>query len=146
MSLCKDHVKAIAANVSEWTVYWDTNVKIKYCLSQQVDERCMVQFSIQIMTVIIACNFVKAISMLAVLFSYNEPPLVTIGDAIASFLTSQDMYTQDRCLTTVNNCRSANVLGFVYTWPPSISRQWDGSPSRWLHGASEMRWMTCDVL
>ena len=145
-TLCGNPSDTIATNTSEWGVYWNSSVKVKYCLSQQVDEQCEVHFSIQIMIVVILCNFVKAISMLMVLFVYKKPPLITMGDAVASFLNSQDVHTQGRCLTSVADCRSKNHSGFDYSWPLPRCTKWHASSRRWLHGASETRWMTCNFL
>ena len=146
LSFCEDHIKNINTNVNTWTVYWDDTLKVKYCLSQGVDEQCRVQFSLLIMIVVILCNFVKAVALMIVLMVCNKQPLVTIGDAIASFLTSQDVCTQRRCLTTVFDCRSMSHSGFVYSWPVSISKRWQGCSQRWFHGASETRWAVCNIL
>ena len=65
---------------------------ISYCLAKP-NKRCRLQFSLAIMFVIIICNAIKAICMTSLIWTQSKP-LLTIGDAIASFLENPDPTTE----------------------------------------------------
>ena len=71
---------------------------IESCLSQTATELCSLQFSVVIMIIVIICNFVKLVCMSYVVWRKDAAPLITLGDAISSFLTREDMTTIDLCL------------------------------------------------
>lgn len=50
------------------------------------------------MVVVILCNVIKTVAMLWVLLRHREKPLVTFGDAVASWLEDPDPFTTGRCL------------------------------------------------
>ena len=113
-----------------WTI--DTN-PIDHCLSQKVDERCSLQFSIAIMVIVIMCNITKMIIMAYIAHKQPWEPLITVGDAIASFIVEPD-------LTTVNAClASREAFREPLQWVPR-TRSWRAVRHRWMKGASETRW------
>jgi hypothetical protein len=71
---------------------------------------------------------VKAALMLCTYFSAKEDPLMTIGDALASFLDKQDAVTKDVGLLTIRSCRKKYRPGarpwrdFHWQWKDVISR------------------------
>ena len=67
---------------------------VRYCLSQKVPDICRLQFSLPIMLVVILCNIAKLVCILLTLMK-TDATLITMGDAIASFLTRPDPLTQD---------------------------------------------------
>ncbi|MCJ1473578.1 hypothetical protein MMC13_002229 [Lambiella insularis] len=83
---------------SNWTVF---NQTIEYCLSQPKDGQCTLEFSRVLMIVVITANAVKIICMVLALWDFSEEhPLVTIGDAAASFLACPDPTTKSLCMST----------------------------------------------
>ena len=84
----------LASNVTSglpWRVNLTTGeeVEIIGCKSEKIVEKCKVQFSLKIMIVVICCNLVKACCMVIAVVRSREPTLVTLGDAIDSFLRIQ---------------------------------------------------------
>jgi hypothetical protein len=73
------------AQEGNWKI---ANSVVKYCLSEKTEAKCTLQFHAHIMMVTIICNIVKFTCMTLVLIKHNEKPLVTIGDAVESFLSS----------------------------------------------------------
>lgn len=68
------------------------------CLSQKLEERCQLLYNPPICVTIIACAIVKVVCMfLAARLDREEPPLLTVGDAVASFLTRPDPTTAGMC-------------------------------------------------
>ena len=124
-----------------WTISGYTNNEeytIQYCLSQPVFERCKVQFGLPIMLTVVGCNLIKCICMVLTLWWQRSPPLVTLGDAIESFLQEVDPSTKDMCL--------AGRVHFIQRpWKnvtlPFVKDSWS-----WHSSTSYRRWMTCNIL
>lgn len=71
---------------------------VKYCLSEQLPEQCQLQAVFQIWLIVVILNAIKATLMCLTLFSTRESPLMTVGDAIASFLERPDSTSHSLCL------------------------------------------------
>lgn len=155
-------LKKSASQAASW-VFQQWNVQ--YCLSQQVEEHCKLEFSAAIMIFVICCNFVKFICMVRIARKRDSEPLVTLGDAIASFLDEPDPMTRDVCLAgqnhfQYNRCSKQSVelhgLSNVQVGMASLSKpsnSWDMEPIAWVQKrrfwfttASASRWMVCNAL
>jgi len=98
----------VSSKASSWTLqnrsrtyesqYAPMDLSIEYCLSDSIEERCRLQFSLVIMGIVIGCNLMKTICMVLTLWYHRSQPLVTLGDALASFLDHPDPTTQNMCL------------------------------------------------
>lgn len=110
----------LLSDTSQWTIDWTgIGFRVDYCLSSSVKERCKLQFSLTILIVVIVCNFIKTFCMLLMLGSQQSPPLVTLGDAIASFLE----------------------------FPGWSARKHQLTNSRlWVRTLSLGRWLSCNIL
>ena len=136
-----------AANKSDWSIATaptgdlssiSTN-SVQYCLSQKVPEHCKLQFSMAIMIVVIICNIVKAGCMGLVAWKKSPEPLVTLGDAISSFLDRADPTTEGNCLNGKSHFESTN------NWIRAPS-QWHPNTLNWFQSASKRRWIVCNTL
>ena len=128
---------AYLADPKAWKVF---NHPVKYCLSERTQESCAVQFSYNIMIVVIAFNIIKLAVMLFVLFRLDaEKILVTIGDAVSSFLLNEDKTTQGMCLA---NKREIDIF-----WKAQgVARRYDQAPGHWGRAASKNRWFSFTFL
>ena len=72
---------------------------IDHCLSRKKAETCQLQFSLLIMIIVMICNLTKAVCMLLTIHHGFATPLLTLGDAVASFLKRPDIYTRNNCLS-----------------------------------------------
>lgn len=61
-------------------------IQIDHCERVPAEQHCAVDFHAPLMAVVIACNLVKAVCFVLTLNTIKRKPLVTIGDAVASFL------------------------------------------------------------
>jgi hypothetical protein len=75
---------------------------------------------------------VKAALMFYVAFAVWDEPLMTIGDAVASFLDREDATTKDMCLSRVRDSKS---LGRNQVGP----RLWTDRQYRWKDVTSKRR-------
>jgi hypothetical protein len=113
---------------------------IDYCLSQRVEEKCKLQFSLYIMIVVIFCNLVKSISMLMTFWKRYNQPLVTLGDAVSSFLDNPDATTEGMCLVS-----KSDVLGGAWR-TRGTPKQYQPVRNFWFRAASLKRWLICNSL
>jgi hypothetical protein len=81
-------------NSSNWQPFGN---KVDYCLSEVLSDRCRVQFVPPLAYIVMCFNFLKASILLFVFFVEKDNPIMTIGDAVASFLTQRDKSTRDFC-------------------------------------------------
>jgi hypothetical protein len=120
-----------ASSASSWTVF---GRPIEYCLSEPIEDICSVEFSLNIMIVVVAFNSLKIAVMIWVLFRFDvEDLLPSVGDAAASFLEKEDRHTQQMCLANKRQMRDFwRARGFAR--PFSRKKQYWGS------AVSRKRW------
>ncbi|KAG0646007.1 hypothetical protein D0Z07_7768 [Hyphodiscus hymeniophilus] len=114
---------------------------ISYCLVEEVEEECRLQFSLIIMLVVILANATKAVVMFITWRQLRTPTLVTIGDAITSFLDKPDTTTAGICLAT-----RRDILASKGQWKSQGAKQWIPVRQFWFRAASIKRWLTCNIL
>lgn len=83
--------------------------------------------------------FILTIS-LALIRPASMEPLVTLGDAIASFLTHPDTATDGACLLT-----KADVTSGRWAAGEAKSKYWFTESHRWIQTPSRMRWLVWAV-
>lgn len=154
----------------QWTVL---DFPIEYCLSQPGDSTCKLQFSLVIMVIVMLCNFLKTFCMFLTIWNPSWVPLLTLGDAIASFLDKPDPSTVNNCLADkhyfrevkyacFNTQTSWNSVLFGYRQDTNAANDtlidknqvetagWDKNirtskfkQYRWYHTTSPKRWFLC---
>ena len=138
------------------------NQPIQYCLSQPVEEQCQVQISLVILGIVVACNTTKALCMLLTIRCQSSKPLVTLGDAIESFIQDPDLITCGMCLASkeifdnfgkdkksMSPTDKRNPLwlkNFQNTVWTAIQIEWAARRHRWFSSASLKRWLLCNIL
>ena len=124
------------ANIGNWIV---GGYKIDYCMIEQVEQKCQLRFSLAIMVVVIISNIVKVSVMGLTIWKFQTPTLVTIGDAMASFLDTPDPNTLGMCLATREIFRKGK-------WSNVHGGKWAPKKHHWFKAASTKRWLTCNFL
>ena len=59
-----------------------------YCLGLEAHQHCKVGFTVELLIGVIVCNLIKIVCIGYTVFRLDSRPLVTLGDALASFLDS----------------------------------------------------------
>lgn len=149
--MCGDYVgricdmSAVLTEAASWTInILDDDVNwrplpIQYCLSQPVEGHCTLQFSLLIIIVVIMCNITKLTCMIMLLLRQQAKPLVTLGDAVESFLETPDPTTENMCL--------ADKSEFSAKKPWSAANDsYEPQRLRWFASTSWKRWLTCNIL
>ena len=126
-------------------IHWTVNGReVKECRVEPREERCKLQFSSGVMTVIILCNLLKVICMLSAgLKDLGSTLLVTIGDAVDSFIREPDDETKG-----VHNAEKDFILN---TWMVSGDSGQESAAlvsktHRWRESVSQARWCVCAAL
>lgn len=176
--LCKADVKncnlaTALTDASHWTISLDpygiSNYRylaeyvIDHCLASSTTENCKLQYSLVIIIIVVCSNAFKLLAMLKTLATIKEDQIITIGDAIASFLKSPDIATSDACLATKTDLKrtlSRPQYGTVYTTNARsvedprnsdlsggiMQKQERKTQQRWHHAPSRKRWLICIML
>ncbi|RDW67478.1 uncharacterized protein DSM5745_09344 [Aspergillus mulundensis] len=79
---------------------------IQYCLSLPDEQRCQLGFTPPTCLIVITCNIIKLVCMFLARRDDRDDPLLTVGDAISSFLTRPDPTTKDAGLLSVTRIRN----------------------------------------
>ncbi|KAF5005905.1 hypothetical protein FDECE_7663 [Fusarium decemcellulare] len=117
-----------------FSVVDDKKVMVDYCLSKPAAEHCKVIVSMPLLGVVIGCNVFKLVGLALTWLYLERRPLLTLGDAIASFLDYPDAATKGRYLLS-------KVSGHKVSWEPG-PRAWFPKKHRW---ATAVSWKRCIV-
>lgn len=90
LQYCNEAEKAAAQGGCVWVAEGVKELggctPISHCSATEANQHCSLSFSIPIMVVVIICNIIKLGSMTVLIWKMDSSPLVTLGDAISSFL------------------------------------------------------------
>ncbi|KAB8263109.1 hypothetical protein BDV32DRAFT_9105 [Aspergillus pseudonomiae] len=131
-TICRDQLPEIRAHVDNWIV---GGYRVKSCLAERIPGKCKLEYSLPLAIIVIIFNVVKAIIICAVALTMTELPLLTTGDAVASFLKTPETRKRDHCLTSKTLANS----------PPSGPILYKGKPQRWATAVSIVRWIICII-
>ncbi|KZM27396.1 hypothetical protein ST47_g1466 [Ascochyta rabiei] len=104
---------------------------VSYCLSEEAIPHCKVHFSRDISILVTVINLAKALLMFYVAFKVADDPLITMGDAVASFIDNPDPSTSGACLASIAEIRKKQ-------YRPG-AKQWRSTKVLWRHATSKMR-------
>jgi hypothetical protein len=114
--------------------------KVTGCLAERLEDECKLRFSWQLATVVIVFNAVKAVILVYIFLRMTESPLMTMGDAVASFIKIPDETTRGWCL--MNRSTALN-----WRQPRAASKpiKYDKKRRPWSNVVSGRRWLVCSV-
>jgi hypothetical protein len=87
----------IKSNATNWRPLV-SEYPVAKCYSQDLPQQCKLQASIHLIAVVLFLNAAKAVIMYLAVKWMRGTPLLTVGDAVASFLTRPDPSTKGLCL------------------------------------------------
>ncbi|KAH6985672.1 hypothetical protein BKA56DRAFT_291858 [Ilyonectria sp. MPI-CAGE-AT-0026] len=111
---------------------------IDYCLAESADDATSsLNLSGPLLGVIAFFNLIfllaLSVALLLAITRNDFKPLVTLGDALVSFLEDPDPATQDACLMNKAEVKDG-------TWGQREAKFWTASPLRWISTPSPLRW------
>lgn len=128
---CDEMIPEIKRNETGWAPF---GKKVEYCLSERVEQHCKLRFSTAAAAIVIAINAVKVVFIGVCAFGMREKPLLTMGDAVASFLENPDSETKDMCLAS-----KSDIVRWRKTWGSRLMT-FRAVRRRWYSAASSRRW------
>lgn len=131
-TLCRDQLPEIRTHVDNWIV---GGYRVNYCLAEKVPGNCKLEYSLPLAIIVIVFNIVKAIIICAVALTMTDLPILTTGDALASFLKTPETRDRDHCLMTKALAKN----------PPSKPLPYKAEPQRWATAVSTVRWIICII-
>jgi hypothetical protein len=108
------------------------------CLILETEDRCKVVYNLPLCIVVIAAAAIKigAMVLAARLDRSSTPHLLTVGDAVVSFMTQPDATTPGRCWITRHDVREGTGDS-----PSRSGGQRLRLRGLWIRAASSRRWM-----
>jgi hypothetical protein len=92
---CRTPCNSTAVDTAHWGPFGH---KIEYCIAEKLADKCKVQLTPTLAYMVVIVNFLKAAALILTFLSVRENPMMTIGDAVASFLHRKDQTTKNLCL------------------------------------------------
>jgi hypothetical protein len=111
---------------------------VDYCYVQQTPEACRLYFIPSIGVIVVLMNLSKAVAMLLVAMRRRQP-LLTVGDAVASFLEDEDIHLGNSCLESRKSRNSAKMSAH------SLNACFEDRAERRLRAVGSARWWSCIV-
>lgn len=156
------NVEAIHANPSSWTIggpgqcsnedqvqfpgdCLSVPVEVKYCLAEYWPPQCTVRISTYLLMVVIGCNMLKVGCLLITLWIGNFRPLVTIGDAVASYLNDPELATRDVGPLSIMQVKGTS-FGCCQRRAKRSAAYFSVQSRRWARAVSWKRWSLCMLL
>jgi hypothetical protein len=145
-------VFGVPKNGTHWKPYGSL---VSHCIVEQVEEACKLRFSFSIALAVIAANLVKVICIAGTLIIYRKhDALITLGDAICSFLDKPDPETRDRCLYGRKEIQTQWQIKVARKdvfdaeperyWP--VARRWASAPAAGRWWATYLAYVTIQTL
>ncbi|KAG5294424.1 hypothetical protein I7I48_10929 [Histoplasma ohiense] len=111
------------------------------CLSEKIPENCELRFSFPVAIAVLGLNIVNVVCMFITAHDARDDVLLTIGDAISSFLSRPDPNSRGRCLSSKSNVytraftTSSETRYSQVNIPKRLPR-----PRRWFHSVNSFHW------
>ena len=89
-------------------------------------------FNAPAMAIVLVFNLAMVMIIVFVGFKLREDPLITLGDAVASFLAKSDATTAHQCLADRSDFEHQRLSNHAEGTGHPMARQWSGLGSRWF--------------
>ena len=134
-SPCSERIDDVIRSPETWKTgygWYNPDYPVEYCLSESGEPHCKLHFEPSIAITVTVLNMLKAMLMFYIAFGIKDKPLMTIGDAVASFLQKSDASTSNMCLASSKDFKKSK--GFS-----AGPRQWRKERYRWKDVTSKKR-------
>ena len=123
---------------------------IDYCLAMESPEICKLGFSLPILIIVSISDAIKFLAMVCTLKTVTASHIVTLGDAIASFLLVPDECTIGRCMRGIDMFKKTPYR-FALTISPKVFTTHDAKAKKanyviWFRAVSARRWISVLLL
>lgn len=106
-----------------------------------MEERCRLNYSVWVAVGVLATNILITIAVFTVLLRLSESaPILTIGDAIVSFLAQPDPLTKNHCFLSRDQVSRRIDLSSIHP------EHYNPTPRRFYAVASKGHWISAALL
>lgn len=147
------------SNAADWVVpvslasddSWDCGISVnatlpaKYCLAQPTQEACRIGVIPSLLIIVLICNIIKIVCLVWTITRLRIEPLVTLGDAISSFLDRPDPTTRGCGAMSASDIKSWNSTLHPFSGA-GASTVWKAKAKNGFAAASTKRWLACNFL
>ena len=144
------------SQADDWNIDWSAPYKdaplqqaqVQYCLALHGHPFCTIEFIPELLVTVIVCNILKIVALIVLIFSKFDP-LITIGDAIASFMKVNEPITKERGAISAAELRHGSIsqrMSWNATQRMISGRQWKSKAHRYFSGAATGRWLLALIL
>ncbi|KAI8946615.1 hypothetical protein F4801DRAFT_596340 [Xylaria longipes] len=123
-----------------------SHLSMKYCLAEPLERICHIALSpplLLLVTAAIVAKTIIALILTAVLSRRNQPPLVTLGDVLASFIEQPDAVTAGFCTLNQTDLKKALRSNNILLPGP---RRWQARQERRLAALPRSVWLSSYLL
>lgn len=92
---CGSGVSSVQSHIDDWQPF---GKPIEYCMAEKIEQHCRLEYSVHLVLVVVLTGLLKTSTMLYIAFWVHDVPMLTIGDAVSSFLAVPDEKTKGLCL------------------------------------------------
>ena len=140
---CSAQVTALAKIANDW---WRSGgYEIKQCYAEPIQADCHLHFSPHLMGPIVFMNLVKCFVAFYIAFRMLDVPLVTLGDAIESFIKFPDSTTAGNCLMTAKEA-DRHFIKSSSQISATSPKQYNPRRQRWWDVVTPRQWATLGFL
>lgn len=125
-----DNLSVVYRRMPDWKV---RNYDIDHCLAEMAPQECKLEYSLPLAVGVIIANCVKVLLLTGIPVFISDTPLLTMGDAVSSFLTKPDKSTKGQCLLSLEEVEQ----------PDGVPLRYRKECRFWASGVSKLRWATC---
>lgn len=126
----------MTSKLADMADQWQTGgFEVDYCLSERVESECHLHFSLILMAIVLGFNILKVIGIAYVAFRLGEAPLVTVGDAVESFIRHPDRTSEGLSLASHESVIASTKLGYSAT-----AMRYDLVKRRFYEAATWKQW------
>lgn len=112
---------------------------ISRCVAEDIEPDCHLHFSPHLMGPVLLMNIIKCLVAFYVAFRMVDKPLVTLGDAIESFVKHPDPSTQGMCLLTAQQAERTFTSNANHVEP--MPQRYSSKRERWYKVATKYQWV-----
>ncbi|KAF2651829.1 hypothetical protein K491DRAFT_579053, partial [Lophiostoma macrostomum CBS 122681] len=145
-ALCSDGgYKQANTQREPWSVF---GFEVDYCISEKPDEKCSIDVAISLLLTVIAFDLIRVTTMIVSMYCLQKEPLLTIGDAISSFILQKPDSLGFRCLSTRRDVQETRrkIRKVEYKAPSMAPRLFRQEEVRRFRACSKLRWAIASAL
>jgi hypothetical protein len=120
---------------------WTTNgYHVASCLAENLPGHCRLEYSLSLLVTVMIVNLLKAVILSYMSVRKGEAPLMTTGDAVASFLQEPDKHSLGQCLAPQDELKELRYTEAAGPLP------FENRTRRWVARVSRGKWALALIL